>query len=86
VVTIDEADENKNAAAEVMRTEGTYFATSGFDGNVNVFSSDDWALVKNMSAHSGNVTSVDVSRDDRFLVSSGQDRTVKLWAREDVGL
>lgn len=71
---------------ETMRTEGTYFVTSGFDGNVNVFSTDDWALVRNLSAHSGNVMSVDVSRDDRFIVSSGQDRTCKLWAREDIEL
>lgn len=75
-----------DAAADAMRTEGTYFVTSGFDGNVNIFSSDDWALVKNLSAHSGNVMSVDVSSDDRFIVSSGQDRTCKLWAREDLEL
>ncbi|KAG0130995.1 WD40-repeat-containing domain protein [Tuber indicum] len=87
-VAMDGADEGQAAAAaaEAMRTEGTYLATSGFDGNVNIFSSDDWALVKNLSAHSGNVTSVDISRDDRFIVSSGQDRTVKLWAREDIEL
>lgn len=72
------------AAAEAMRTEGTYFVTSGFDGNVNIFSTDDWALVRNLSAHSGNVMSVDVSGDNRFIVSSGQDRTCKLWAREDI--
>ncbi|KAL7267355.1 hypothetical protein RUND412_010063 [Rhizina undulata] len=67
-----------------MKTEGTYFVTSGFDGGVNLFSTDDWALVKHLGAHSGNVMSVDVSRDDRFVVSSGHDRTVKLWAREDL--
>lgn len=83
---MDGMDEVKDGETGAMRTEGTYFVTSGFDGNVNVFSSDDWALVKNLSAHSGNVTSVDVSMDDRFIVSSGQDRTVKLWAREGIEL
>lgn len=69
-----------------MRTEGTYFVTGGFDGEVKIHSSDDWAYVKGLSAHSGNVTSVDVSMDGRFIVSSGQDRTCKLWAREDIEL
>ncbi|KAH8149557.1 uncharacterized protein LAJ45_06186 [Morchella importuna] len=82
----DGVDEMEGGAADVMRAEGTYFVTSGFDGNVNIFSTDDWALVKNLSAHSGNVMSVDVSRDNRFIVSSGQDRTCKLWAREDIEL
>lgn len=69
-----------------MRTGGTYFVTGGFDGEVKIHSSDDWAFVKGLNAHSGNVTSVDVSMDGRFIVSSGQDRTCKLWAREDIEL
>ena len=69
-----------------MRTAGTYFVTGGFDGEVKIHSSDDWAFVKGLNAHSGNVTSVDVSMDGRFIVSSGQDRTCKLWAREDIEL
>lgn len=67
-----------------MRDEGKYFVTGGFDGNVNVFSADDWALVKSLSGHSGHVTSVDVSGDGRWVASSGQDRTVKVWCREDM--
>jgi len=69
-----------------LKTEGTYFVTGGFDGEVRIHSSDDWAFVKGLSAHSGNVSSVDVSMDGRFIVSSGQDRTCKLWAREDIEL
>ena len=66
-----------------MRTEGTYWITSGFDGNVNIWSTDDWALVKSLSGHSGHVTSVDASRDGRWIVSSGHDRTCKLWCADD---
>ncbi|CCX34802.1 WD40-repeat-containing domain protein [Pyronema domesticum] len=69
-----------------MKTQGTYFVTGGFDGGVNIHSCDDWAYVKGLNAHSGNVTSVDVSLDGKFIVSSGQDRTCKLWAREDIEL
>ena len=65
------------------RKEGTFFVSSGFDGNVNIFSADDWALVKTLSGHSGNVMSCDVSGDGKWITSSGQDRTVKLWGCDD---
>ncbi|KAF2836503.1 WD40 repeat-like protein [Patellaria atrata CBS 101060] len=61
----------------------TFFVSSGFDKDVKIFSADDWALCKTLSGHSGNVLSVDVSLDARYILSSGQDRTVKLWARDD---
>lgn len=64
------------------RKSGTFFVSSGFDKNVNVFSADDWALVKSLSGHSGNVLSTDVSHDAQWIASCGHDRTVKLWGIE----
>ena len=63
---------------------GTFFVSSGFDRNVNIFSSDDWAMCKSLSGHGGNVLSVDVTDDAKWIVSSSYDRTVKLWARDDM--
>ncbi|KAI9681206.1 MAG: hypothetical protein M1817_002488 [Caeruleum heppii] len=65
------------------KKSGTFVVTSGFDKNVNIFSADDWGLAKSLSGHSGNVLSVDVSRDGKWIGSSGHDRTVKLWGRDD---
>lgn len=62
----------------------TFFVSSGFDKNVNIFSADDWVLIQSLSGHTGNVHSVDVSRDAKWIVSGGYDRTVKLWGRNDV--
>ena len=73
------------AAAVNPRTSGTFVVSCGFDKNVNIFSADDWALAKTLSGHSGNVLSCDVSGDARWIASSGHDRTVKLWGREDGG-
>ena len=73
---IDEEPKRKHAQP---KKAGTFFVTSGFDKNVNVFSADDWSLVKSLSGHSGNVLSVDVSDDARWIASCGHDRTVKLW-------
>lgn len=61
---------------------GTFFVTSGFDKNVNVFSADDWSLVKTLSGHAGNVLSTDISDDAQWIASCGHDRTVKLWGIE----
>ncbi|KAH8820412.1 U4/U6 small nuclear ribonucleoprotein-like protein Prp4 [Xylogone sp. PMI_703] len=65
------------------KKSGTFFVTSGFDKNINIFSADDWALVQSLSGHTGNVHSVDVTRDAKWIVSGGYDRTVKLWGRND---
>ncbi|KAI9702113.1 MAG: hypothetical protein M1836_001457 [Candelina mexicana] len=67
----------------IPQKSGTFFVSSGFDKNVNIFSADDWALAKTLSGHSGNVLSTDVSGDSRWIASCGHDRTVKLWGRED---
>ncbi|ODH45211.1 hypothetical protein ACO22_00324 [Paracoccidioides brasiliensis] len=64
------------------KKSGTFFVSSGFDKNVNVFSADDWALVKSLSGHAGNVLSADVSDDVKWIASCGHDRTVKLWGIE----
>ncbi|KAG8628536.1 hypothetical protein KVT40_004409 [Elsinoe batatas] len=66
------------------RKAGSFFVSSGFDKNVNIFSSDDWVLCKSLTGHSGNVLSVDTTSDAKWIVSSGYDRTVKLWARDDM--
>ena len=65
------------------KKSGTFFVSSGFDKNVNIFSADDWALVQSLSGHTGNVHSVDTTRDGKWICSGGYDRTVKLWGRND---
>ncbi|KAK6383955.1 uncharacterized protein PV06_01279 [Exophiala oligosperma] len=66
------------------RKAGTFFVSGGFDKNVNIYSADDWSLAKQLSGHSANVLSVDVTNDAKWIASSGHDRTVKLWGRNDM--
>jgi len=68
----------------VPKKSGTFFVSSGFDKNINIFSADDWSLVQSLSGHTGNVHSVDTSRGGKWIVSGGFDRTVKLWGRNDM--
>ena len=66
-----------------LKKAGTFFVSGGFDKSVNIFSADDWSLAKTLSGHSGNILGVDITRDGKWIVSCGHDRTVKLWGRED---
>ncbi|EFX04319.1 pre-mRNA splicing factor [Grosmannia clavigera kw1407] len=65
------------------KTSGTFFVSSGFDQKINIYSADDWVLVQSLTGHTGPVASVDVSRNGRWIVSGGHDKTVKLWGRDD---
>ncbi|KAH6637862.1 U4/U6 small nuclear ribonucleoprotein-like protein Prp4 [Boeremia exigua] len=74
----------KNPDGEPLpKKASTFVVSAGFDKNVQVFSADDWALCKTLQGHAGPVFSADVTRDAKWIVSGGKDRTVKLWARED---
>ena len=81
--TVDTQMENGIKQERNPRKAGTFFVSSGFDKNVNIYSADDWSLARQLSGHSGNVLSVDVSHDAKWIASSGHDRTVKLWGRDD---
>lgn len=70
--------------AQLPKKAGSFFVSSGFDTKVRVFSADDWSLAQTLSGHTGPVASVDVSRDGKWIVSGGHDRTVKLWGRNDM--
>lgn len=80
--SVPDSDHVRRRQPVQPKKSGTFFVSGGFDKNVNVFSADDWSLVKSLSAHSGNVLSVDVSDDAQWIASSGHDRTVKLWGIE----
>lgn len=69
--------------ARVPIKSGSFVVSCGFDKNVKIFSADDWTLVQTLSGHTGPVASVDYSRDGRWVVSGGHDRTLKLWGRND---
>jgi U4/U6 small nuclear ribonucleoprotein PRP4 len=70
--------------SQLPKKSGSFFVSAGFDQKVNIFSADDWTLVQSLSGHTAPVASVDVSRNGKWIVSGGHDRTVKLWGRNDM--
>lgn len=69
--------------ARKPKKSGTFFISGGFDKSVNIFSVDDWSLVQSLRGHTGNVHSIDFTKDARWIVSGGYDRTIKLWGMPD---
>ncbi|KXS95155.1 hypothetical protein AC578_5106 [Pseudocercospora eumusae] len=83
--TMANGDSKNDSPSQLQpKKAGTFLVSSGFDKAVNIFSADDWALSKSLTGHDGTVLSVDVTTDARFIASCGRDRTVKLWARDDM--
>jgi U4/U6 small nuclear ribonucleoprotein PRP4 len=82
-VTMTNGDESAEGEVQPKKS-GTFFVSSGFDKAVNIFSADDWSLCKSLTGHDGVVLSCDVTSDAKWIASCGRDRTVKLWARDDM--
>lgn len=72
----DENDENP----EILDYNGSVLITSSYDNTVNVWSADNWIKIKSLEGHSDRVMSCDISGDGTGIVSSGWDRTIKLWS------
>lgn len=70
-------DENgKNPSS--LTTQGTFLVSSSYDGEVCVWSADNWIKVKTLKGHSDKVMSCDIS-ETGVISSCGWDRTVKIW-------
>ncbi|KAL9938309.1 hypothetical protein V8E36_002932 [Tilletia maclaganii] len=65
-------------AATIART-GLHLVSAGFDGKVNVWSADDWQLIRSLGSDNVKAASVDASADGQYLASGQSDRTFKLW-------
>ncbi|KAI8344362.1 WD40-repeat-containing domain protein [Chlamydoabsidia padenii] len=78
------ASNNENDTHEASSIYGTYLTTVGYDGCVKMWSADDYRLMKSLEGHDGKVMGVDISKDGRFIASTGFDRTFKLWADENL--
>jgi len=66
---------------DVPGQNGEFVATSSFDGTVKVWSTRDWRMLSTLQGHEGKVMGVDIvsGSEGTALVSSGFDKTLKLW-------
>lgn len=63
---------------------GLFFASSGYDGLVKLWSADDWQLLRTLSTDAGKVMSVDITSDGNLIASGTYNRNFQLFAPEEV--
>jgi len=73
-----------SAEEEWRYRSGLFFASSGYDGFVKLWSADDWQLLRTLSTDAGKVMSVDISSDGNLLASGTYNRNFQLFAPEEV--
>jgi U4/U6 small nuclear ribonucleoprotein PRP4 len=93
-VNMESADEDKpREAPEKEATSlldlwkyrsGLFFASSGYDGLVKLWSADDWQLLRTLSTDAGKVMTVDISSDGNLMASGTYNRNFQLFAPEDI--
>lgn len=69
-------------AATLAKT-GLFLVTSGFDGNVRIWSADEWNLLRNLPTDSGKVMSADISGDGKFIGSASYSRSFHLFGGDN---
>ncbi|KAF8074852.1 U4/U6 snRNP-specific spliceosomal protein [Lyophyllum atratum] len=83
--THDSPENDKTTLLEEWKyRSGLFFASSGYDGLVKLWSADDWQLLRTLSTDAGKVMSVDISSDGNLLASGTYNRNFQLFAPEDV--
>lgn len=76
--------EYASAQEEWRYRSGLFFASSGYDGFVKLWSADDWQLLKRLSTDAGKVMSVDISSDGNMLASGTYNRNFQLFGPDDL--
>ncbi|CCH42642.1 putative WD repeat-containing protein [Wickerhamomyces ciferrii] len=63
-----------------LKFNGNILSSSSYDGTVKLYNCDNWIELHRLEGHSDKVMSVDLADD--FIISSGWDRSVKIWLQE----
>lgn len=67
-----------------QKNEGEYLVSASFDKTANIWSNKTWQPLKTLSGHDGKIMSLDISPDNKFILTGSYDRTFKLWAPENM--
>jgi U4/U6 small nuclear ribonucleoprotein PRP4 len=78
----NDTTDTQNYMEEWRYRSGLFFASSGYDGLVKLWSADDWQLLRTLSTDAGKVMSVDISSDGNLLASGTYNRNFQLFAPE----
>ncbi|CAL9729802.1 U4/U6 small nuclear ribonucleoprotein Prp4p [Monosporozyma unispora] len=60
-------------------TDGKCLISSSYDKFINVYSCGDWNKIVTLQGHTDKILDATLSNDSQYIISSGWDRSVKLW-------
>ena len=61
-------------------SDGKFLLSSSYDSSFKLWNNRDWSIVKSFSSTSeGKLTSISLTKDNKHIITSSLDRTVKLW-------
>eukprot|EP01113_Clastostelium_recurvatum_P010445 TRINITY_DN1519_c1_g1_i2.p1 TRINITY_DN1519_c1_g1~~TRINITY_DN1519_c1_g1_i2.p1 ORF type:complete len:532 (-),score=166.09 TRINITY_DN1519_c1_g1_i2:45-1640(-) len=70
------------SAVRFSKTAGEFLVTASYDHHIKIWNTRDWAPIKTLVGHEAKVMDVDVSHDNKTIVSASYDKTWKLWAND----
>ncbi|CAB4253915.1 similar to Saccharomyces cerevisiae YPR178W PRP4 Splicing factor, component of the U4/U6-U5 snRNP complex [Maudiozyma barnettii] len=72
---------HKNIVTDISVThdEAPFLISCGYDKTINIYSADNWAKINTLVGHADKVLTANISKDGKYIVSGGWDRSVKLW-------
>jgi len=59
-----------------------FLATSSFDGNCKIWSTNDWTLRNTISVKETQITSLSFTTDLQYIATTSQDHKWMLWAKK----
>ncbi|MDI1233483.1 MAG: WD40 repeat domain-containing protein [bacterium] len=71
-----------NVETVAYSTNGLYFVSSGWDGAVNLYTIDSVGVPvfkQSFLGHLGAVTSLNFSKNNKFIISCGKDYSARIW-------
>ncbi|WVQ83983.1 hypothetical protein IAT38_006128 [Cryptococcus sp. DSM 104549] len=75
-------DALESAHSSQLKRSGLYMVTASFDCSVRIWSSDEWAMVKNMPTNAGKIMSVDVAGSGQYIASASYSRSFHVFGND----
>lgn len=79
VKTISSLHSQENSGVNKLQVAGSYVATCGNDGNIQIYNLEDDVVVCNFSAHSAGVTELVWDDESTRLFSTSTDNVIRCW-------
>jgi len=62
--------------------EGRFIASTSYDNKCKIWATRDWSIVRTLTGHESRLTSVSLTPDTKYIVTTSFDRTFKLWENQ----